>query len=66
VRVRGAWSDFPQPIKSIILNDDSKSRLPSLVDNSSAKNNENFGELAAGRMPAKIFCNPSNLIDISN
>jgi hypothetical protein len=49
-----------------MLSDNGESRISSLADNSIAKHNEIFGELAAGRLPAKISCNPRNLIDISN
>ena len=49
-----------------MLSDHGESNISPLVDNSNSKHNEIFGELAAGRLPAKIFCNPRNLIDISN
>ena len=57
VPLRGAWGDFPYFIKSIALSGSGKPSLSSVADSPIAKHNEIFGELAAGRLPAKIFCN---------
>ena len=46
------------------LNDNGESSISSLADNSIAKDNEIFGELAAGRLPAKNFFNPVILLTL--
>ena len=45
MRLRGAWRDFSQPIISITLNDNGKSSISSLADNSIGNHNEIFGGL---------------------